>query len=262
MFRRRKARAGRYAENRYQAGLRSWRAKNRRNFLVLLGPLFAAGVAVGVLGGELIPWAAGVAVGVSLTLWLVFRDTPPRYIEQWADGAEGERRAERALASLERTGWTVTHDVQNGHGNYDHIVVGPAGVFLLDSKNLQGIVGVRSGVPHLSRRHDPDAGQARGWIPRRALGDAARLHQQIRRRTGRSPWVHAVVVFWSEFPEGFVEHDSCVYIEGARVCAWLESLPSQLSPAEVEAIAAGVRGIAEEAGAGDDEELRSELSPA
>ncbi|HUB36190.1 MAG TPA: nuclease-related domain-containing protein, partial [Solirubrobacteraceae bacterium] len=58
----------------------------------------------------------------------------------WGLGAEGERRTERALRPLVRSGWSIVHDVEARYGNYDHIAVGPAGVFLLETKNLRGIV--------------------------------------------------------------------------------------------------------------------------
>src|SRR3954454_477263 len=120
MLFRRAPRAGIYAEQRFQTGLRSWRARNRWPFAVLFGGLVIAAI-VGVVSRDLTTWAAGLMAGTCLTMWLVLRDTPPRYVETWREGAEGERKAEKALRHLERTGWQVFHDVQNGHGNYDHI---------------------------------------------------------------------------------------------------------------------------------------------
>jgi hypothetical protein len=72
----------------------------------------------------------GVAVGA----WVAMRETPPRYIEKWHDGAEGERKPEKVLNGLEPSGVRVVHDVQARHGNYDHIAVGSAGVFLLEAR--------------------------------------------------------------------------------------------------------------------------------
>ncbi len=148
----RKPRAGAYAEQRYRRGLRSWRARNRRLFATLCGPFIAAGIVVGILDRDLIAWLAGFVAGAFLAVWIAFRETPPRYVESWREGAEGERRAEKALKPLERDGWRVVHDVQNGHGNYDHVAIGPSGVYLLESKNLQGVVTVQGGVPHLALR--------------------------------------------------------------------------------------------------------------
>ncbi len=64
-------------------------------------------------------------------------------------GAEGERATAEALAALPTETWTVLHDVKwpgRTYANIDHIVVGPTGVFVIDSKNWSGAVAVRNGV--------------------------------------------------------------------------------------------------------------------
>lgn len=66
----------------------------------------------------------------------------------WAAGAEGERRVGEALASLP-PGWHVLHDrllrPGRGQSNLDHVVVGPSGVYLLDTKNWAGGTSVHEG---------------------------------------------------------------------------------------------------------------------
>jgi Nuclease-related domain len=245
MFKRR-PRAGAYAEQRYRRGLRSWRARNRWLFAVLCGPFIAAGIVVGVLSWDFLAWTAGFVVGAFATLWITFRDTPPRYVESWRDGAEGERKAEKALKPLERDGWHVVHDIQNGRGNYDHVAVGPGGTYLLESKNLQGVVSVQGGVPHLARRHDPEQAVVFDRVRPLSLASAARLKSEIEQRTGHRIWVQAVVVFWSEFPQGLIEDDRCVFIDGSQLCSWLQSQPTRLSRAEVEKISVGIETAAED----------------
>ncbi len=64
-------------------------------------------------------------------------------------GAEGERATATALATLPADAWTVLHDLKwpgRTYANIDHIVVGPPGVFVIDSKNWSGTVAVRNGV--------------------------------------------------------------------------------------------------------------------
>ena len=150
-------RPGGYAQGRYQRGLESWRRKLTPILAGVFGPFLIAGVVVLIVERQLLSWFAGMIFGVLVGVWLLLRDSPPRYVEQWQDGAEGERKTAKALRSLERRGWTVVHDIQQRYGNYDHIAVGPNGVYLLDSKNLQGIVEIKNGMPHLNRRHDPEA---------------------------------------------------------------------------------------------------------
>jgi hypothetical protein len=243
--------AGTYAEQRYQRGLRSWRAKLRPIAAAIFGPLIVAGLVVLFFTGHTTSWLAGMLSGLCIGVWMTFREMPPRYVEQWHDGAEGERETETALKPLERAGWDIVHDVKQRCGNYDHIAVGHAGVFLLESKNLQGVVELRDGVPHLRRRLDPEDDKPWKKIRPRALADAARLKADIERRTGHRTWVQAVVVFWSEFPEGLVEDDKCIFIHGSRLREWLESHSAQLSQATAGEISAGIAGIAEDAAADD-----------
>lgn len=200
-----------------------------------------------MIEGHLVAWAAGVIFGLGVAAVIAVRESPPSYIENWQLGAEGERKTEKALKKLERSRWLVVHDIACAHGNYDHIVVGPGGVFLLDTKNLQGIVHMRDGEPHLRRRSDPEADKSCDWIRSGALGGAARLHDELQRRMGRAPWVQAVVVLWSEFDEGIHEGNRCVLIHGSRLREWIISRPDTLDRATKEELATEIQAMAAEA---------------
>lgn len=55
--------------------------------------------------------------------------------DTFAKGADGERTVAAALAPLTALGWYVLHDrVMVTGGNIDHIVIGPAGVIVIDTK--------------------------------------------------------------------------------------------------------------------------------
>lgn len=58
----------------------------------------------------------------------------------WRRGAEGEEAVAKKLAKLDATVWTVIHDllVAPSGANLDHLVIGPAGVFTLNTKKLTG----------------------------------------------------------------------------------------------------------------------------
>ncbi len=236
-------RAGTYAKARYQRGLRKWRAANRLALSAAFGPIVLAGFAVLVVEGHPVSWVAGAIAGLSLGAWIGIRESPPAYIEQWQTGAEGERKTEKALAPLKRHGWHIVHDVPTRSGNYDHIAVGPAGVFLLETKNLRGIVELRNGVPYVSRRHDPATIRHERIRPGTLKG-AVTLKNALDRHGVNCAWVQAVVVFWSDFPAGLLEDDHCVFVHGSRLHALLHGRASRLSETEVQAIAAAVEEIA------------------
>ena len=254
--------AGAYAEQRYRRGLRRWRSKTRPLLLVWFGPFIAAGLAVLFLDGHDLSWCAGAFAGVFVGAWIAFRETPPSYVENWHDGAEGERKTEKALEPLARSGWRIVHDVQARYGNYDHIAVGPAGVFLLETKNLGGIVELRDGMPHLRRRLDPEADTPCDRIRPRALAAAASLKEDLERRTGHRTWVQAVVVFWSEFPEGLVDDGRCIFVHGPRLHALMQGRPNRLSQTHAEEIAAAIACIADREPSEDDLPVSREPSRA
>lgn len=59
----------------------------------------------------------------------------------WAVGARGEEKLAKAL-----DGFSVLHDrrVPGTKGNIDHIVIAPAGVFVVDAKNYEGRIEIRN----------------------------------------------------------------------------------------------------------------------
>lgn len=212
--------------------------------VMVFGPFILSGLAVLVLDHHLVAWFAGLVTGVCSGAWIALRDSPPAYVENWHLGADGERKTEKVLRPLEKSGLRIVHDVEARYGNYDHIAVGRTGVFLLETKNLQGIIEFRSGTPYLRRRLDPDAHTRCDRIQRRALAAAACLNEDIQRQTGHKLWVQAVVVFWADFPEGFVDSGNCVFVHGARLHDWMRNLPTKLDQAVAERIAVAVAHIA------------------
>src|ERR1700759_1070907 len=61
--------------------------------------------------------------------------------ERWERGAEGERKVGAILEGL-APDWHVLHDVSLGHGNIDHVLVGPGGTFTVETKSHRGHVRI------------------------------------------------------------------------------------------------------------------------
>src|SRR3954452_2509281 len=107
----------------------------RPAILVAAAPLAGSLLAETVWGTSSLDWALGFLFGAIVGTLIWIWDAPPVRIENWRRGAAGERRTARALRALELAGWHVRHDVIAERGNRDHVVVGPGGVYLLDTKS-------------------------------------------------------------------------------------------------------------------------------
>jgi hypothetical protein len=92
-------------------------------------------LAIAVLG---FGWTTcAVELAVVFCLVVIDRTAAP-VVERWARGAAGEEIVGEALAALRERGWFALHDVQLDRGNIDHVLVGPAGIFTIETKSHRG----------------------------------------------------------------------------------------------------------------------------
>ena len=84
-----------------------------------------------------------LALAVLLT---VFTAWSARRLQSFIKGAEGEEKIARQLSFLPAP-YTVFNDFQfsDSSPSYDHIVVGPAGLFVIETKNWSGVITFRNG---------------------------------------------------------------------------------------------------------------------
>jgi hypothetical protein len=111
----------------------------------------AAGLAVQVLTTEAgLPHAGLVGLAVAVLVGWRLRFRPSEQARSWQRGAYGERHTARLLDRLTRDGYVVFHDVAvpGSPANVDHLVIGPTGVFVIDSKQWTG--SVHQGVDGLA----------------------------------------------------------------------------------------------------------------
>jgi hypothetical protein len=106
-----------------------------------IAAILGIGGASGVLGSLVVPRLSLMIGGLATVVagWgLRFRPSPDAVA--WRRGAAGERRTARLLDPLERRGWAVLHDlaVPRSRANLDHLVIGPGGVLVIDSKQYRG----------------------------------------------------------------------------------------------------------------------------
>ena len=135
--------AGGSAQREFERRKSRERAAIRANLPWTVPLVILLSIAAGVLAERYIG-SLGLIAGlvVAAFLGLEFWGTSA-HIVSYGKGAEGERRT---ATSLERmTGYTVLHDrkIPGSRANIDHVVIGPAGVFVVETKNCSGRVTLK-----------------------------------------------------------------------------------------------------------------------
>ena len=198
--------------------------------------ILGVGAAGGVLGGLVVPRLSlvlGALAAMAVGWMLRFQPSPDTVA--WRRGAAGERRTARVLAALEGEGWAVLHDlaVPRSRANIDHLVIGPGGVFVVDSKQYHGRLQFdRSG---------------RLWHGRYPLAPAL---QAVSFEADRAALVLTdpdvvvvpiLAVHGTQVPWGKVVADGVPVVAARRLPSMLRQLPGVLGPERVANLAAQAR---------------------
>jgi hypothetical protein len=196
----------------------------------------AAALGIGAAGGllgSLLTSRLSLVLGMLATVaagWgLRFRPSPDAVA--WRRWAAGERRTAGLLDLLERHGWVVLHDlaVPDSAANLDHLVIGPGGVFVIDSKQYRGRLGLDAGgrLWHSRSPLAPILGAA-SW-----KADQAAL---VLPDPGVAV-VPIVAVHGAQVPWGKVVVDGVRVVSARRLPSMLGQLPVVLGPERVTGLA-------------------------
>jgi hypothetical protein len=115
----------------------------RLRTLVALGVLAALTTVLGRAFGLHSPLFIGSELALLASMFVVSRYVLP-LVDRHDRGATAEEQVGGLLEGLRGEGWRVIHDASFGHGNIDHIALGPAGLFTVETKSHPGPVRVRS----------------------------------------------------------------------------------------------------------------------
>jgi hypothetical protein len=121
-------------------------ARRRVRILALRVLIAVVGIVVTtVVAAMLLGWRSSgfvlvevVAIGA---MHLLDRRAFP-VIDRWDRGAEGEEHVGRMLDAMREHGWQPLHDVSFGRGNIDHVLIGPGGLFTIETKSHPGRINV------------------------------------------------------------------------------------------------------------------------
>jgi hypothetical protein len=203
-----------------------------------IAAVLVAGVSVGLLTAAVasssLAWLTGLAAAAALAWRLRFRPTADTLA--WRRGAQGERRTARLLASLERHGYQVFHDlaIPGSAANVDHLVIGPTGVFVIDSKGYRGHLHYSAGrLWHgrqpLDRTLETLWWQATQVAETLGFGPDLYVYPVLCVHVARLPWLHELLV------------DGIPVLDAAALRPALRVIRQALSPDQIEFVAAQVR---------------------
>jgi hypothetical protein len=239
--------AGESAQKRFEDLLVSWQRRKCKAFVLAFGVLLAPCAAVAAIGSgwwdTAATFLAGAWVGMAMWAW----DSPPEHIERVRRGADGERLTARELARLPSDAWFVAHDIGHRFGNWDHVVVGPAGVFLMDSKHLLGNATVEDDCLVVRWIEAPGKSWRFEQLPGSVRWQAARVSDALR-VGGRAPWVTPVVVVWPVLDPVIVEANRVKYVSGPVLREWLQAQELKMAQERLVAVAEKLRELCEHTG--------------
>jgi hypothetical protein len=190
--------------------------------------VLAAGLLAGLAAAQITPHQAPLAVvvaAVGLGWRLRFRPSPDT--RAWRRGARGERRTARLLAPLERRGWAVLHDlaIPGSQANIDHLVIGPGGVLVIDSKQYRGRLRLDSYGMLWHGRHLLVS------TLRKVRWEADQADELLGVADVQVPAI--VAVHGASIPWGQVHADGATVVPARRLPDLLRALPPILGPERV-----------------------------
>jgi hypothetical protein len=189
-----------------------WRALRMRT-LLMLGGLAAATTLMGRRFGWQDPRFLGAEIALLSVIFLISRYVLP-LLERHDRGATGEEQVGGLLGGMSGRGWHVIHDVSLGRGNVDHVLIGPGGVFTVETKS-------RSGPVQVGRVHGSVLAQAQAQ--RRTIERALGVH------------VEPLLVFSRAWVDRPLSRRKGVRVVPARMLlSYLDRQPQRLTVEEVQ----------------------------
>ena len=207
---------------------------------------WAVRVAVALVVGVLFALVFDIRVGLTLAVITVIgapirRARLNSSVQAWQKSSAAERRTERQLRGLEKNGWRILHaravprdDEGVSDGKIDHLVIGPSGVYAIDSEKWDKRLPVRT-LSHRKLFHGPFNKKDRLDEACWEAGQASRL---LSRQVGfEVPVQPSVAIYGPSIPwKVMTVRDVDVY-SGGRARAYLRRRPKILTETDVQRIA-------------------------
>ncbi|WP_344926307.1 nuclease-related domain-containing protein [Streptosporangium carneum] len=194
-------------------------------------------VAAGVVGGILFSsWRLGLTCAVlGAIVDTVLRARTYSTVPAWRRASVAERQTEAQLKRLERGGYRSLHAraIPESEAQIDHLVVGPTGVYAVDSEKWDKRLPVRV-QSHRKLFHGPF-----NQKPRldEARWEASRASELIGEALGREVTIiPSLAIYGPAIPWKVLTVREVDVFDGSRVRKWITKRERSLTDAEIEEI--------------------------
>ncbi len=149
-------------------------------------------------------------------------------------GRHGEKEVGQSLEQLRERGHVVFHDIPGTEFNVDHVLIGPAGVFTVETKTYSKSLTRKSkvifdGETILVDGHKPDRD-----VLGQANAQATWLSEVLRKSTGRHFHVRPVIVYPGWFVKQAGSRNKDIWVLNPKALpAFLDHEPSRLCSEDV-----------------------------
>jgi hypothetical protein len=206
--------------------------RRRRPRILAFGAVVAI---VGLLVLMVNPLWGGVVLLFDVVVVASALFATPNSITAWQTGAQGELRTARLLEPLEGEGFRVLHDrkIPGSRANIDHIVIGPPGIFVVETKSLGGALQIRDDEVFVSGRRRT---KMIDEVKREALAVQTALAKELAARG----WMVSpiICVHRADLPWLRSEVAGVRIVSGKDLVKRLREADYLLAPADVERLAA------------------------
>ncbi|MGI5274388.1 nuclease-related domain-containing protein [Nonomuraea sp. CA-218870] len=194
-------------------------------------------LAVGAVVGLLVmDWRVGATAGVIAAIGdAVYRARSNSTVPAWRRSSVAERRTEAQLRQLERRGYRTLHAraIPGTEAQIDHLVVGPTGVYAVDSEKWDKRLPVRV---QMGRKlfHGPFDKKDR---LNEARGEATRAAELISKVYGHQiSVVPSLAIYGPPVPWKIMTIKGVDVYEGARARRWITKRERALTETEIDRI--------------------------
>ena len=202
-----------------------------RGTVLSLWPLFMAFAFMGAFAAALVIGRHAIVFAVlffvSIVAVAVMWRRGVRRVASFFVGARGEERVANVLAALSSR-YHVFHDFMTARGPVDHVVVGPTGVFAVETKNWRGRIELQEGHVLVDGR----------LADRSPLQQAICEADAVEAALSAAGWtgnVTPVLCFASDtFVKDSAAAGSARLINAKSLPGWLGAQPETLSASEIE----------------------------